>query len=310
MPLLLAMSGAVRLAALALPQQAAASDDVGVAAWLDAIIGAVGLGIAGLFALHWLVYVRRDPLELAPTRTSRLGPEGVFITAGAYILAASALALMFSNAPPSTAEEARSAEDLARTSLLDSIAKLVGTMVGLIVAARAFDGGLAAFIFGRGPRWRSAMLGVAVGIASLPLCYLTHASTLLILRALQPDYQPDPHTTIQLLLTPGQSAAVVASLYVGAGLIAPLGEEVFFRGLLQTQLSTMLASRWIAVLFASACFALVHAQVHAFPALFLLSVLMGASYERTGAMLAPFLVHAIFNGKTLLWNMIWPSTGG
>jgi membrane protease YdiL (CAAX protease family) len=303
----------------------------GVGAWLDVIIGAVGLSIAALFALRWLVYVRRDPLAAAPPRPNRLGHEAVFIGAGSYILAASLFAMMFpvpGGAPgttvvppvvespiveaptgvevPADQPAEMSPEELVRTSLLDSLAKVVGTAVCFWLAIRAFDGGLAAFLFGRSGGPRAAAWGVAMGIAALPLCYLAHAATLLIFQAIRPDYEPDPHTTIQLLLTPGQSPWAVAALYLGAGFIAPLGEEVFFRGFLQTSLGNALRSRWIAILLASACFAAVHAQLHALPALFLLSVLMGFVYERTGSLLAPFLVHAIFNGKTLLWSMLWP----
>ena len=50
-------------------------------------------------------------------------------------------------------------------------------------------------------------------------------------------------------------------------------------------------------------FTLVHAQVHALPAL-LLGVLLGLAYERTGSLLVPILVHALFNLKTLI-GVMW-----
>ena len=52
-------------------------------------------------------------------------------------------------------------------------------------------------------------------------------------------------------------------------------------------------------------FGAVHfAQPHAIPALVVLSLLIGYAYERTGSLVAPVVIHAAFNLKTLIWSAL------
>ena len=92
---------------------------------------------------------------------------------------------------------------------------------------------------------------------------------------------------------------------MGAAAIAPIAEEAFFRGLLQTFLVNLVRNRWLAVLVASLAFSCVHfSQAHAIPALTVLAVLMGYAYERTGSLVPAVAIHAMFNLKTLLWDSL------
>ena len=87
-------------------------------------------------------------------------------------------------------------------------------------------------------------------------------------------------------------------------IIAPLLEEMVFRGLLQTLLIDTLGrrARWTAVLTASLIFALIHAAAvswHGWPGLFVLGVVLGWLYERTGSLLPCYLAHALFNAANI-----------
>ncbi|KKL55123.1 hypothetical protein LCGC14_2258560 [marine sediment metagenome] len=116
--------------------------------------------------------------------------------------------------------------------------------------------------------------------------------------------QPREHPMLVFLVDagPGWRLAVI----VGAVVCAPIGEELFFRGLLQSMLRRMLGGPWRAILVTSAAFAVVHwGQFQDMPALFLLAVALGYSYERTGRVTGPILIHAIFNGV-----MIWAKLAG
>ena len=89
-----------------------------------------------------------------------------------------------------------------------------------------------------------------------------------------------------------------------AVLVGPLLEEVVFRGLLQTLLIDTLGRRfrWTAVLIAAAVFALIHAgpvSWHGWPGLFVLGVVLGWLYERTGSLLPCYLAHALFNAANI-----------
>jgi membrane protease YdiL (CAAX protease family) len=91
---------------------------------------------------------------------------------------------------------------------------------------------------------------------------------------------------------------------VSAVVLAPLAEEVFFRGLVQSVLRNYFGSPWVAVALASLLFASVHMDLHWAPALTALGLVLGYSYERTGRLLAPVLIHALFNGVSMVDELI------
>jgi membrane protease YdiL (CAAX protease family) len=59
--------------------------------------------------------------------------------------------------------------------------------------------------------------------------------------------------------------------------------------------ATAIAIRWIAIIFTSFIFALVHQQLWMMPPIFFLSLCLGYAYERTGNLWVPILIHATFN---------------
>ncbi|MFV0600987.1 MAG: lysostaphin resistance A-like protein [Brachymonas sp.] len=124
------------------------------------------------------------------------------------------------------------------------------------------------------------------------------------------------------------SETVARSLGLGRGLwpdtamvlavtvLAPLGEEWLFRGLFFRSLRDGLA-RWMPLTLAacigtalsSLLFALVHTgdgQMTQWPALFIMGMLLALTYEWTGSLLAPMLVHALNNMFALLGTLAVP----
>jgi membrane protease YdiL (CAAX protease family) len=123
-------------------------------------------------------------------------------------------------------------------------------------------------------------------------------------------------------------------IFAAAWVLAPVSEEVMFRGLLQTALVMALtrsrtmeprgfavirageaafepsplsparadvSARWIAIAMASAAFAFVHPW-WSVPPIFFLSVCLGYAYERTGNLWVPIVLHSAFNTtQTLLF---------
>jgi ABC-2 type transport system permease protein len=78
---------------------------------------------------------------------------------------------------------------------------------------------------------------------------------------------------------------------------APIFEEFIFRGLVFGGLRRSLGL-WPAILASSAIFAIVHPAIAAVP-VFGLGVCAALVYERTGFLLAPMLVHAVYNAAIL-----------
>ena len=77
-------------------------------------------------------------------------------------------------------------------------------------------------------------------------------------------------------------------------IVAPLTEELFFRAILYRALKRVIdvGPAMVATSFA---FALAHNNLLAFAPLFVLSICLILSYERTGHLGVPILYHAIFN---------------
>ena len=92
--------------------------------------------------------------------------------------------------------------------------------------------------------------------------------------------------------------------------VAPVFEEVLYRGILQQALVSAGVTRWPAILTISALFAVVHlgaVPFYALPPLFVLSIGFGWVYEKTGRLSASIIMHAAFNLVNLL--LAWLTVG-
>jgi membrane protease YdiL (CAAX protease family) len=92
------------------------------------------------------------------------------------------------------------------------------------------------------------------------------------------------------------------------GVLAPLAEEGFFRGLLYRGVRRLQPHDYrIAVLVSSLTFALLHPAAH-FPVLFLMGTLLALVVERTGRLRPAIFAHALHNTATTILFLV--STGG
>lgn len=90
----------------------------------------------------------------------------------------------------------------------------------------------------------------------------------------------------------------IASVAVGAILLAPVCEEFLFRGYFYP-VAKRYAGPWIAAPLTALLFAASHANLASLPALFVLALALTLAYERTGSLLVPIAMHALFNTATL-----------
>ena len=86
-------------------------------------------------------------------------------------------------------------------------------------------------------------------------------------------------------------------LAVGA---APLCEEFIFRGLIFGGLRRSMGPR-AAIVISAAIFAIIHPALSMLP-VFALGMIAAVAYERSKVLLAPMLVHAIYNAAVLSWQ--------
>jgi len=175
---------------------------------------------------------------------------------------------------------------------------LLAMFGGVIVAAFSFDGGAVRGMGFTTRRWLNDSIRSVIGfLAILPVCMgLLLATTLLIWRFFPSEELLAPHRYLQILMDGGVPMVWRAMLILAAVVLAPLGEEVFFRGLLQSMFRRYLQRPWVAILLTSMLFSAVHfTDIKSLPALFALSLALGYNYERTGRLYSPIMIHMLFN---------------
>jgi membrane protease YdiL (CAAX protease family) len=111
------------------------------------------------------------------------------------------------------------------------------------------------------------------------------------------DFQMQRHEQLDTIAIYQQQSLRIIIVFVSV-VIAPVFEEMLFRGLFQTMLRSFLQKPWPSILISSALFASIHHMGH-WPALFLLAICMGYAYEKSGSLFRPIFIHALFNGVTI-----------
>jgi len=110
---------------------------------------------------------------------------------------------------------------------------------------------------------------------------------------------PTEHQELVDLFANAQSPWSLAPMAALALVVAPVSEEMVFRGGIFRFLLGR-APRWVAYTASAGLFALAHTNWVSFLPLFLLGLLFAAAYERTGRLAVPMLAHALFNLNSLL----------
>lgn len=134
---------------------------------------------------------------------------------------------------------------------------------------------------------------LAIGLIALGLAfnhlYATYAiPDIRVQEAMRKLFAALPDTPLNTML-----------LFIAIAGIAPLLEEILFRGLLQNALAQRLPA-WGAILSASAIFGAVHMDYHAFPALLAMGAVFGILYHKTGSLRVNIAVHMANNAAALL----------
>jgi len=128
-----------------------------------------------------------------------------------------------------------------------------------------------------------------------------------------PQYEISQHEQLELIKAYPQWQLRIL-IFVVAVIMAPVLEEMIFRGLFQTVIRSVFESRnfkrktrnraWVAVFISSGFFSMVHGNVPHWPALFLLGLCLGYAYEKSGSLFRPIFIHAFFNAITIIFVLV------
>jgi membrane protease YdiL (CAAX protease family) len=115
------------------------------------------------------------------------------------------------------------------------------------------------------------------------------------------EYEMQRHQQLELIAEYSQLPLRIMIVFL-AVVIAPLLEEMLFRGFVQTTIRSFFNIRnsaWPAIAASSVFFAIMHAEPGHWPALFILGVCLGYSYEKSGSLFRPIFIHLFFNAYSV-----------
>ena len=263
------------------------------------------LFIGTTFLIYWLSTTSFGKTALEHTRTRRnamafympLIPFGVWILLGG-------IGASFINHHEKNLSELQ--EQILTLGFTFAIAVLMLIMIFFIVQnyfVRSFKG------FGLDTRRIGTDLAGAVTklLAVWPLVLLTLVAIVEIGKLIYgPGFEITRHEELDALLKFKQWPLRLAVIFL-AVVVAPVTEEMLFRGLFQTMLRNATHRPWVGIAIASAIFAMAHANAEHWPALFVLAAGLGYAYEKSGSILQPIFMHAIFNGAMITAALLQPA---
>lgn len=148
----------------------------------------------------------------------------------------------------------------------------------------------------KGAGWAVISLVVAI-----PVIYLAYSISGYLSG---PDAAPQP--LVQFFSSPKSTSIDRLLLVFTAVVVAPVSEEIIFRGYIYG-VARRFAGRWAAAIFSALLFAAIHAHIPALAPLAVLALALTFVYESTGSLWAPMLMHATFNSITLILSLAWPN---
>lgn len=274
---------------------------------IDASIRGLGAAILGIVIINALRGGRlRNPLEPTGFRGAGPGLPMLLIVVVAYFtLAIVGLTL---------AQIAGMDPELPRVSgshpwhlvqCIDGVAKLAASVLIVLILSRcrAFppskDG------FRRLPR----VVGVAVVglLILLPLCWVQLSAGQILWRLVDPHAIQPQHSVLEAIQESAWGTWGAVHLFTAALIVAPLTEELFFRGLLLQTAWGMTGRAWPAIAISAVVFGLIHStQPQTVLPLATMGVVLGYIRVRYRSLGACVLVHALFNARTMIFVMLNP----
>lgn len=263
-----------------------------------AVLGTIGLLIlAGLKG--WL-----SPRAFvgSPERRPRLEPIEIFTAPLLYLSNILASGALFWLATVGS----RFAEGSITHHLMATLAGSIGLLLVLgmyaVFRSSSLPRGKALLFLGWWPRRpkRILLFGLWGSVAGILLTWSVGLVIHIVAWMIEYKLPLISHETLKLIVAESGSFASI-SLVVLVVTLVPLVEELLFRGVLQTSIVHALPTRgrrWQGIFIASALFTAMHLGVaewySVFP-LFVLAVILGWLYEKTGSIWPSVMTHMAFN---------------
>ena len=215
---------------------------------------------------------------------------------------------------PITAANGEPVSDLRRTALITILSFTIGIGVAwglLYLLSRSTENA------GLGVKALDVPVGAGCFVLAYPIIALSGIAAVLLYEEVTGS-RPGPlaHDTLSMIYEERDDPWRWGLIF-GAIILAPVFEELVWRGCFQSALLKLTGSPWGAVVITSLGFALLHrlgggAAVpwHALLTLFTLSVAMGIAFERTKRLGVPITMHLCFNALNIALVLTMPEAAG
>lgn len=113
----------------------------------------------------------------------------------------------------------------------------------------------------------------------------------------QSHFGSELQDSVRLIMTSSDAPLLIA-ISLSAIVIAPIAEEVIFRGYVYP-VAKRYSEKWFAAIFSASLFGVVHMNLLGLPMLILIGLLLVILYEKTGSIWPCILCHMAFNGFSI-----------
>jgi membrane protease YdiL (CAAX protease family) len=215
-------------------------------------------------------------------------------------------------------------QELFRDHIVMSMGAVITIVVMMFLAHVHFSRRLKGFGLNIRTITKDFFMAVVNLLAVWPLILAAVTVTIFFVKLFSgQEYQMQQHQQLELITEYPQLPLRIMIVFV-AVVIAPLLEEMMFRGFVQTTIRSILDLRfshsdcrfetgnqqptignrqsttaWPAIAASSVFFAIMHADPGHWPALFVLGVCLGYSYEKSGSLFRPIFIHLFFNASSV-----------
>lgn len=274
-------------------------------------------GPAVLALLAWRGCLRRDVLAAGPSRRVGLVPADLLVALGLMILGPSLIAYFMPLAKPADGAATPDVLSSAGRILLAQASGQGLPVLYLLWRACAAPRGLR--LIGVIPTrpGRDLLWGALGFLAAVPMVFATIQTAVLLGELFGREAPVLAHDMLKMLVD-SDSTLGSALIAVSAILVAPILEEAVFRGIVQSVMVEVAgeARRWGVVFVAAFVFAMIHANTatwenwQALPGLFVLGLVLGWLYERSGSLWPGIILHMGFNTLNIVMALSMVERGG
>jgi membrane protease YdiL (CAAX protease family) len=145
---------------------------------------------------------------------------------------------------------------------------------------------------------KSILLGAAYYLAVIPPLIIVTLAFNSILQKL--NIPLEVQSVLQDFASPDEPAAIRIGLFALAVTVGPAMEELVFRGML-LPVACRFTHPAAAIIITSLLFSMIHGNIQAIMPLTILAVGLSLAYIKSGTILVPIVMHAIFNIMNLLF---------